>query len=89
MKTLCTLLGIITAVTGLGRVNPLFDVLGQEIIYQVHRYGALAFVLAAVVHLYLGTIANPGTLGAMMLGKVSSKWAEDHHPIWWEKIKNK
>lgn len=83
------LLGLATLVSGLGRVNPLFDVLGQDILYQVHRYGALFFIMAAIVHLYLGTIANPGTLGAMLFGRVSSKWAEDHHPLWWEKIKNK
>jgi formate dehydrogenase subunit gamma len=75
-------------ITGLGRVYPVFGPLGQEILYQVHRYGALAFVLGAVVHLYLGTIGNPGTFMVMLTGKVSKEWAEKHHPNWYESIKD-
>lgn len=80
------LLGFACLISGLGRISPVFDVLGQEILYQVHRYTALLFVLAAVSHLYLGTLANPGSLGAMIYGRVSSKWAQSHHPQWWAQI---
>lgn len=80
------LLGAVVLLTGLGRMFPVFDASGQSIVYEVHRYGALLFVLAGITHLYLGTIANPGTLGAMMFGKVSAVWAREHHPNWWETI---
>jgi formate dehydrogenase subunit gamma len=76
------LLGFLSLVSGLGRVAPILDATGQEVLYQVHRYTALVFILAGIVHLYLGTLANPGTFGAMLTGKVTQKWAETHHPLW-------
>lgn len=85
---MAALFGAVVLLSGLGRMFPVFDVEGQNIVYQVHRYAALLFVLAGITHLYLGTIANPGTLGAMMFGKVSRIWAEEHHPHWWETIKD-
>ena len=81
------LLGLVSLVSGLGRFAPMFDGPSQELLYQVHRYSALLFVMAAIVHLYLGTLTNPGTLGAMLTGKVSRPWAEAHHPIWWKRIR--
>ena len=35
-----------------------------------------------IVHVYLGTVAYPGTLGAMLHGRVSRGWARLHHPRW-------
>ncbi|NOZ23016.1 MAG: formate dehydrogenase subunit gamma [Planctomycetes bacterium] len=72
--------------SGIGRVFPVFDATGQEILYQVHRYCALLLVMAVIAHVYLGTFANPGTIWAMISGTVSSSWAKHHHPNWWESI---
>lgn len=38
--------------------------------------------LLLIVHVYLGTVAYPGTLGAMLHGSVSGAWAKLHHPLW-------
>jgi formate dehydrogenase subunit gamma len=65
----------------------LFDAGVQEFFYQAHRYSALLFVMGGIVHLYLGTICNPGTFGAMLTGKVTPEWAAGHHPLWWEKVR--
>ena len=35
-----------------------------------------------VVHLYLGTIGNPGTAPAMFTGFCSRAWCETHCPRW-------
>ncbi|MCX5769798.1 MAG: cytochrome b/b6 domain-containing protein [Candidatus Hydrogenedentes bacterium] len=75
-------LALVTLVTGLGRVVPLFGPAGQDLILWVHRLAAIAFILAGIAHLYLGTLANPGTLTAMITGKVTPQWAKDHHPLW-------
>lgn len=75
-------LGLVTLVTGLGRVAPMLGATGQEMVLWVHRLASLCFVLAGIAHLYLGTLANPGTLGAMLTGKVTAQWAKDHHPLW-------
>jgi len=79
-------LGLVMLLTGLGRIYPVFGPFGQEILYQVHRYAALAFILAGITHLYLGTLANPGTIGAMLTGRVTPEWAQTHHSVWWGDI---
>ena len=45
--------------------------------------GSIMFV---VVHVYLATIGNPGTLEAMLWGKVSRSWAKHHHPKWYKEV---
>jgi len=45
--------------------------------------GSIMFV---VVHVYLATIGNPGTLEAMLWGKVSRIWAKHHHPKWYKEV---
>jgi formate dehydrogenase subunit gamma len=75
-------LGFVMLLTGLLRAMPMLGATGQDLILWVHRLGALAFVLAGLAHLYLGTLANPGTFTAMLTGKVTPQWAKDHHPLW-------
>ncbi len=43
--------------------------------------GSIMFV---VVHVYLATIGNPGTIGAMLYGDVKRNWAKKHHPKWYK-----
>ena len=78
------LLGLAVLLSGLGRMMPIFGDSVQEIIYQVHRYGTLLFVMSVVVHLYLATLANPGTVRSIIWGKVGAQWAAHHHPLWLE-----
>jgi len=48
--------------------------------------GAIMFV---VVHVYLATIGNPGTLESMLWGKVTRNWAKHHHPKWYKEVEGK
>jgi formate dehydrogenase subunit gamma len=48
----------------------------------VHYLATVAGGLLLIVHVYLGTIAYPGTLGAMLHGRVTRAWAKLHHPAW-------
>ena len=48
----------------------------------VHYLLTVAGGLLLIVHVYLGTIAYPGTLGAMLHGSVTRAWAKLHHPLW-------
>ncbi len=48
----------------------------------VHYLTTVAGALLLIVHVYLGTVAYPGTLGAMLHGHVSRAWARLHHPLW-------
>jgi formate dehydrogenase subunit gamma len=49
----------------------------------------LTFVLAVmfvIVHIYLATIGNPGTLEGMLWGHVRKIWARKHHPKWYREV---
>ena len=48
----------------------------------VHYLSTVAGGLLLIVHVYLGTIAYPGTLRGMLHGSVSRPWAKLHHPLW-------
>jgi len=39
-----------------------------------------------IFHIYLGTIAEPGTFRAMTRGTVTRSWARLHHPGWFRKV---
>jgi len=47
-----------------------------------HYAATVAGGLLLIVHVYLGTVAYPGTLGAMLHGSVTRAWAKLHHPAW-------
>ena len=49
-----------------------------------HYASALAGGLLLVLHVYLGTVAYPGTARGMIDGKVTRSWAAFHHPRWHE-----
>ena len=50
----------------------------------LHYAATLGGGLLLVLHVYLGTVAYPGTARGMIDGKVSRRWAELHHPSWYE-----
>jgi formate dehydrogenase subunit gamma len=52
----------------------------------VHDATFILFVAAMVVHVYLGTAAEPGTFGSMTRGTVSKPWARLHHPRWYREV---
>jgi formate dehydrogenase subunit gamma len=60
----------------------LFDTTGQALMYEVHRWSALALVVGTLWHLYAMWLAKPGTLWALVGGRVTAAWAERFHPLW-------
>ena len=49
----------------------------------LHYLAALGGGLLLIVHVYLGTVAYPGTARGILYGKVSREWAKLHHPLWY------
>jgi formate dehydrogenase subunit gamma len=45
-------------------------------------------IMFVVVHVYLATIGNPGTIEAMLYGSVRKIWAKKHHPKWYKEVTN-
>ncbi len=58
----------------------------REVAILVHNVTFIFFVISIVFHVYLATVAEPGTFNAMMRGTVSRAWARIHHPRWYRDL---
>lgn len=80
-------LAIVLSITGITMwLNPGGDEGWATIAYTLHDLAGVLLIAFAVVHLYLTTIANPGTLSSIFTGRVTKKWARNHHPNWAEEM---
>jgi formate dehydrogenase subunit gamma len=50
--------------------------------HLVHNVAFIVFVIVVPVHIYLGTLANPGTFGIMVTGTMPLETAKKRHPKW-------
>lgn len=48
----------------------------------VHGVSAVMLIAVVIGHAYLGSFANPGTIGAITHGRVAKEWVKIHHPKW-------
>lgn len=58
----------------------------RELGYVIHDVTFIAFAVAIVFHIYLGTAAEPGTFGSMIRGTVTRQWARLHHGRWYREV---
>ena len=78
-----SVLGVLFVVTGVLLWFP--EYFGAGLLNSarlLHYVGALGGGLLLIVHVYLGTVAYPGTARGMIDGKVTEAWARHHHPRW-------
>jgi formate dehydrogenase subunit gamma len=54
----------------------------RMIVHFVHDVSAIVFTIAIITHAYLGVMANPGSLKAVIRGTVTREWARQHHSKW-------
>ncbi len=54
--------------------------------HLVHNVAFVIFVIAVPVHIYLGTLANPGTLKIMMSGTLPLDEAKKRYPKWMKAV---
>ncbi len=57
-----------------------------QISLMLHGLMFVGSIMFVVVHVYLATIGNPGTLEAMLWGRVTRAWAKHHHPKWYKEV---
>ena len=50
--------------------------------HLIHNISFCVLVIAVPVHIYLGTLANPGTMQIMVNGMMPLKDAKKKHPKW-------
>jgi formate dehydrogenase subunit gamma len=77
------LFGILMVLTGLGLMFP--DSVSRGLVQwagALHVFGAMVMGVIVVVHIYLGTIGNPGSVPAILGGWVTREWANTHRPKW-------
>jgi formate dehydrogenase subunit gamma len=58
----------------------------MQLAFIVHDFTFIAFLVALVFHIYLATVAEPGTFGSMIRGTVTRPWARLHHPRWYREV---
>jgi formate dehydrogenase subunit gamma len=81
-------LGIAVSVSGFVLDFPNFEQTRaqMQLAWTVHAIGALLFMLAAVGHIYMGTVGVEGAYGAMRTGYVDETWAREHHEWWYDDL---
>ncbi len=80
-----SILGLVFVVTGVPLWFP--EPMSSEVLMAarfLHYLATLGGGLFLIGHVYLGTIAYPGTAGGMLYGTVSREWAKLHAPLWYE-----
>ncbi|WP_228535177.1 formate dehydrogenase subunit gamma [Noviherbaspirillum malthae] len=92
-----TLLGLLMSITGLMLNFPYFKNIGENIgltryLLQVadylHIIGATLYIAAAMGHIYIGTWGTPGAYHAMRHGTVNEEWAQAHHELWYNELRD-
>lgn len=76
--------GSLVCFTGLVLDFPLFGLEreGIQLAHIVHLASALIVMVAALGHIYLGSLGTEGALEGMVRGKVDLSWARQHHELW-------
>jgi formate dehydrogenase subunit gamma len=74
--------GIAIALSGFGMWLLKEDSTILLLSHLIHNIAFIVFVLAVPVHIYLGTLGNPGTVQIMLTGKMPLKDAKKKHPKW-------
>jgi formate dehydrogenase subunit gamma len=83
-------LSLVVSVTGLILDFPNFDQVRAVMIQAniIHGIAAIAVILLALGHIYMGTIGVEGAYGSMRYGYVDEAWAKEHHQYWYEDVKS-
>ncbi len=91
-----TLLGLVMSLTGLMLDFPYFITTGAntgftryllQMANYFHLAGATLYIIAAMGHIYLGTLGTPGAYQAMRYGTVDEEWARTHHELWYDEVR--
>ncbi len=57
-----------------------------QLALMTHSLFFILFMMAAIVHIYLATIGNPGTASGMLWGQVTRGWAKKHSSKWYKQV---
>ena len=78
---------LVLGVTGLIIWDPTFFARElTQLSLMLHSLFFTLFMMASIVHIYLASIGNPGTLEGMLWGRVKKIWAKKHASKWYQDI---
>ena len=62
----------------------------QEQQYQSvwHALMSVFMMVVVIAHIYIGTVGMEGALDAMTRGDVDANWAEEHHALWVDEVRD-
>ncbi|HET8807990.1 MAG TPA: formate dehydrogenase subunit gamma [Methylophaga sp.] len=71
-----------------------FPNFGQEreviiVAHLIHLLTALLLMAFSLGHIYIGTLGTEGALEGMTTGHVDTAWAEQHHDLWLQEVREK
>jgi len=87
---LASIVGLAVIISGLVLDFPIF---GQtratmEFYHWVHSVAAVVFIVVSLGHIYMGTAALEATFEVMQTGYCDSNWAQEHHDLWYDEVKD-
>lgn len=59
---------------------------GVLLLFLIHNISFVIYLIAIPIHIYMATLANPGTLRIMLSGSVPVEWARKRHAKWVQKM---
>ena len=83
------ILGIAISVTGIIIwLRPDMTEMNKWVLFSflIHNISFDLFLIVIPVHIYMATLANPGTLRIMITGTVPVEWARKRHAKWVQKM---
>lgn len=83
--------GLVLVASGFVLNFPIFGQTRADMQLAQLIHVATAFVLMAVAmgHIYIGTLGTEGSLEGMVTGRVDTRWAKQHHDIWYQQLLDK
>jgi formate dehydrogenase subunit gamma len=58
----------------------------RPIMVVIHECASLTTIGAFIIHIYMGVFVVPGSLTAMVHGRVTNDWARTHHRLWYSRV---
>ena len=55
---------------------------------EFHIIAGLVWMAIAIGHIYIGTAGTEGAFQGMSTGYVTAEWAEQHHNLWFRKLRD-
>ena len=84
------LAGGVIVVTGMVLNFPQFDQTRETMQNMLYLHGISGVIVGAMTlgHVYIATLGTEGALEGMVNGHVDTNWAEQHHDLWYETVKD-